>query len=74
MGKILESSRDEVSGDGRNLCEETLLGLYFSTNIIREIDKECVVGGVCSTSEGDTYTNLACKPEEERPLDRRIRK
>jgi hypothetical protein len=52
MRKILESSGNEVSGDERNLCKETLLGLYSSTNIIRKIDKECVVGGVCSTSGG----------------------
>ena len=56
------------------LCKETLLGLYSSTNIIRKIDKECVVGGVCSTSGGDTYTNVVCKPEEERPLGKTIRK
>ena len=56
------------------LCKETLLGLYSSTNIIRKIDKEFVVGGVCSASGGDTYTNVVCKPEEERPLGRTIRK
>jgi len=44
-----------VSGDRQSLCKEALLGLYSSTNIIREIYKECVVGGVCSTSGGDTY-------------------
>ena len=56
------------------MCKETLLGLYSSTNIIRKIDKECVVGGVCSTSGGDTCTNLVCEPEEERPRGRLTRK
>jgi hypothetical protein len=53
MRKILECSGNEVSGEGRNLCKEALLGLYSSKNVIRKIDKECVVGGVCSTSGGD---------------------
>ena len=74
MRRVLESSRNEVGGERRSLCKEALLGLYSPTKIIREIDQECVVSGMCSTSGGDTCTNLVCKPEEERPLGRLPRK
>ena len=50
---VFESSRNAVSGERQNLCKEALLSLHSSTNIIREIDKEC--GGWGMQHEWGSY-------------------
>ena len=71
LRKIFGPKRNEVTGEGKELHNQGINGLYSSTNIIRVIKSRKMrwAGHVARTGRRCVYRVLAGKPEEKKHLE-----